>query len=184
MRLDYNSPVILTYSLICVIVFLANFLTHGLVNQVITLSPYFDFLSPLSYLRLFSYIFGHASVDHILGNLSFILLLGPILEEKYGGQNLIFMIGMTALATAIINILFFSTGILGASGIVFMFIVLVSFANFKEGHIPLTFVVVMLLYVGKEVLNSFQPDNVSQFGHIAGGVCGSMFGFAARWINK
>ena len=34
-----------------------------------------------------------------LGNLTFILLLGPILEERYGTGEITFMIFATALAT-------------------------------------------------------------------------------------
>ena len=87
------------------------------------------------------------------------------------------MIAATALITGLINVLFFSTGLLGASGIVFMLILLVSFTNVTDGKIPLTFILVALLFVGKEVIQSMQADHVSQAAHIIGGLCGSFFGF-------
>jgi membrane associated rhomboid family serine protease len=90
---------------------------------------------------------------------------------------MIFMMAVTAFVTGLANTLFFSTGLLGASGIVFMLILLASFTNFRKGEIPLTFILVLALYVGKEVVTSFSQDNVSQFAHIAGGLCGSLFGF-------
>ena len=90
------------------------------------------------------------------------------------------MIILTALITAMLNISFFSTGLMGASGIVFMLILLVSFTNSKEGEIPMTFVLVALLFIGKEVLQSLNSDQVSQFAHIIGGFCGSVFGFIGR----
>jgi len=183
MKLDYNSPVVLTFSLICTAVFVASQLTVKAIDPLFTLSPYFDPLSPLSYLMTISHIFGHADAQHLLGNLSFILLLGPILEEKYGSQALIFMIIVTAVITSVFNILFLSTGLMGASGIVFMFIMMVSFTNFKQGKIPLTFVLIFLLFVGKEILNSFAADQVSQFAHIVGGVCGSLFGYYSRLLK-
>jgi len=126
---------------------------------------------------MISHVIGHASVEHLLGNMTFILLLGPIVEEKYGGGKTALMILITAIITAIINMMFFSTGLLGASGIVFMLILLVSFTNMKDGKIPLTFILVALLFVGKEVIHIMQEDNVSQAAHIIGGICGSAFGF-------
>jgi membrane associated rhomboid family serine protease len=115
-----------------------------------------------------------------MGNLTFILLVGPIVEEKYGDMRTLFMILITALVTGILNILFFHTGLLGASGIVFMLILLVSFTNTRSGEIPVTFILVALLFIGKEVLQSLSTDQISQFAHIIGGICGSFFGFTNR----
>ena len=56
-------------------------------------------------------------------------------------------------------------------------ILLASFTNFKRGEIPLTFILILVLYLGQEVMNFFRSDNISQFAHIAGGFCGSLFGF-------
>jgi len=105
------------------------------------------------------------------------LLLGPILEEKYGSQRLLIFILITAFTTAVINTLFFSTGLLGASGIVFLFILLASFTTFKSGEIPLTFILVFLIFMGQEAFGSLRQDNISQFAHILGGIIGSVFGF-------
>jgi rhomboid protease GluP len=177
LRIKYNSPVILSFSFICAIVFGLNLLTANSLLSWFTAPVVFNF-GIKGILSMFSYIFGHANMDHLLGNLMFILLLGPIIEEKYGSSKLLVMIVLTAFATSLLNILFFNSGIIGASGIVFMLIVLISFTNVESGKIPLTFILILLLYLGREVINSFQMDNISQFGHIIGGVCGSLFGFA------
>jgi membrane associated rhomboid family serine protease len=66
---------------------------------------------------------------------------------------------------------------LGASGIVFMMILLASFTNFRKGEIPLTFILVLIFYVGNEVMSAFRNDGVARFAHILGGFCGSIFGF-------
>jgi uncharacterized membrane protein YdcZ (DUF606 family) len=87
------------------------------------------------------------------------------------------MIAVTALVTGALNVLFFTTGLRGASGVVFMLILLASFTNFSKGEIPLTFILVMLLYLGREIFNSFSSNNISEFAHIVGGFCGSLFGF-------
>lgn len=182
MRIRYNAPFTLTFSILCAAVVAANqFLVPGLTKDWFTVGGQGSFVwdSWMSYLRLFSYSLGHADWAHLLGNLSFILLLGPILEEKYQTPTLLIMALITALITGIVNVTFFSTSLVGASGIVFLMILLVSFANVRAGEIPLTFVAVLALYLGKEVLEAFTNDNVSQFAHIAGGVAGSVFGFVA-----
>ncbi|MGI9255926.1 MAG: rhomboid family intramembrane serine protease, partial [Salinispira sp.] len=107
----------------------------------------------------------------------FILLLGPILEEKYGSVNLLFMIIITALATGIASILLSNITLLGASGLVFMMILLSSFVNVQKGDMPLTFLLVLLIYLLREFLTAFQTDSISQLAHIVGGAVGSIFGF-------
>jgi len=90
----------------------------------------------------------------------------------------------TAIVTAIFQVIFFTSGLLGASGLVFMFIVLVSFADVKEGTIPLTFIVVVLFFMGKEIMSSMSNDNISHYAHIAGGILGGVFGFTAQRVKQ
>lgn len=178
MKIRYNAPVILTFSLICAAVLLISGMVGGSFMKVFFLClPHMSFTDPLTYLRIFSHAIGHSSWAHLIGNLSFILLIGPVLEEKYGSKRLIIMMLIAAGITGILNTLFFQTGLLGASGIVFMFIILGSFTNIKAGEIPLTFILVVILFLAKEFTDAFQKDSVSQFAHIAGGICGSVFGF-------
>ena len=139
---------------------------------------------PVSIFNLFSHVLGHGSIEHLMGNMTFILLLGPIVEEKYGSRFTLLMIVFTAFITGLLNITFFSTGLLGASGIVFMLILLVSFTNVKGGQIPLTFILVAGLFIGKEIFQSLNSDQVSQFAHIIGGICGSFFGFLGKKNGK
>ncbi|MBA7616491.1 hypothetical protein ES703_23787 [subsurface metagenome] len=58
-----------------------------------------------------------------------------------------------------------------------MLILLSSFTNIRAGEIPLTFILVVLLFLAKEIITAFTQDNISQFAHIIGGICGSIFGF-------
>jgi membrane associated rhomboid family serine protease len=176
MKISYNAPVILSFALICSAIFFIDSFMAGNVMPYFSVGTQFS-AHPVVLFSMFSHVIGHASIDHLLGNMTFILLLGPIVEEKYGSGKTLMMIAITAVLTAIINMAFFSTGLLGASGIVFMLILLVSFTNVKDGKIPLTFILVALLFVGKEIVHVFQDDNVSQAAHIIGGICGSIFGF-------
>jgi membrane associated rhomboid family serine protease len=129
------------------------------------------------WVTLISHVAGHSSWNHLAGNFAIILLVGPMLEENYGSLSLLVMILTTALVTGIINVLLFPTGLTGASGVVFMMILLASFTNFRRGEIPLTFILVLILYLGNQLLESFNTGSISHFAHIAGGFCGSLFGF-------
>lgn len=181
MKIKYNSPVILTFSLLCIIAFAIEASMPGLASAFM-LTPDFSFLSPLSYFRLFSYTIGHASMAHLVSNLSIILLIGPAVEEKYGTGRLVFMMIVTAIVTAALQILLFHEGLLGASGIAFMLIILGSLTNFRSGEIPLTFILIAFIFMGNEVVSSFKPDNISQFAHIAGGTAGAFFGL--QFVKK
>lgn len=180
MSIKYNSPVILTFALACSAIFFLDRFMAGTLMNYFSVGNTVDISNPLSIFSLFSHVLGHGSMDHLLGNMTFILLIGPIIEEKYGSRFTLVIILLTALVTGLLNVTFFDTGLLGASGIVFMLILLVSFTNVKGGQIPLTFILVALLFIGKEVIQSLNSDQVSQFAHIIGGVCGSIFGFVGR----
>lgn len=180
LKLKFNSPVILFYALLCSFVLFVDNFTGINVMKLFTLYNETNFLNPIAIFRLFSHVIGHQNLAHLMGNMTFILLLGPMVEERYGSGKTLLMIAATALITAIANILFFNTGLLGASGVVFMLIVLVSFTNVNKGEIPLTFILVAILFLGKEIMGSIYHDSISQFAHIIGGVCGGLFGFVDK----
>jgi membrane associated rhomboid family serine protease len=178
LRPAYNSPVVLTFALAACLVMIGNNMTRGyLTPSFFAVYPGFELRNPLFYFRLVSHVLGHKNWSHLVANFSVILLVGPALEEKYGSSRLIKMMLITALATGLLNAIFFSTGLLGASGLAFMMILLSSFTNHKDGELPLTFVLVVVLYLAKEVVQAFSQDDISQFAHIMGGICGSLFGF-------
>ncbi|MEM7735074.1 MAG: rhomboid family intramembrane serine protease [Deinococcota bacterium] len=176
-KLDYNAPVILTFAILAVGIFIVGQLIPAFIGRYFLVRGSMSLLNPLDYFRLISHVLGHGSWQHLFGNLTLVLLLGPILEEKYGSIPLLIMIVVTALVTGIINIVFFSSGLLGASGIVFMLIILVSIVDLEAGSIPLTFVLVVVIFLGGEFVDIFRNDNISQMSHIIGGAVGAFFGF-------
>lgn len=179
MTIRYNAPTTLTFTLVCAAVLALDAIFPGLTEAWFSVPGRGGF-NPHSFrdfVRLLTHILGHADINHFLSNFSFILLLGPILEATYGSGSLLIMTVITAIVTGVLNILLFSSGLMGASGIVFMMILLASFTNFNKGEVPLTFILIMLLYLGKEVFNAFKANNVSEFGHVIGGLCGSVFGY-------
>lgn len=185
-RISVNSPVILGFTAICLISLILGFITGGRSTNLLFSVYHSSWLDPLTYVRFIGHIFGHAGWEHFLGNIMLILILGPLLEEKYGKMDMIFIIVITAIVTGLINFIFFpSVRLLGASGVVFAFILLSSFTGFENGKIPLTFIIVAVIYIGQEVYSGiFVQDNVANLTHIIGGIVGSAYGFAANKIRR
>jgi membrane associated rhomboid family serine protease len=178
MKIHYNSPVILTFTFISTIVLIVNGITgNWLIPALFVIPGSVSWADPLTYIRLFTHIAGHANWAHLVGNFTLILLIGPMLEEKYGSRLIMIMMLTTACITGLLNVGLFDTGLLGASGVAFMLIILSSITRIKSGFIPLTFILIIILFLGKEIFEAFSRDNISQFAHIMGGICGSVFGF-------
>ncbi|MFP4151752.1 MAG: rhomboid family intramembrane serine protease [Alkalispirochaeta sp.] len=178
MKIRYNAPVTLTFALLAsATLILDQTVFPQLLERFFVIGPSMNPANPVDYFRLISHVIGHSSWVHLMGNFAFILLLGPILEEKYGSTGLFIMIVVTAVVTGLINVLFVRGGLLGASGVVFMMILLVSFTNIRQGEIPLTFILVVVLFLTQEVVDSLRNDSIAQFAHIAGGIIGGTFGF-------
>lgn len=174
---QYNSKVILTYFFISLIVLWLSSLTKGKSNKLFS-SNRGNIFNPLTYLKMFTHILGHSNWNHFKNNFLYILLIGPIIEEKYGSYNLIIMILITAFITALINIILTKKQILGASGIAFMLILLSSLVNLETGKIPITFVLIFIFYIVSEIKDGlFKKDNVSHLSHIIGAICGFIYGF-------
>ena len=182
-RLSFNSPVILGFTLACFIVLILDKVTGSASTRAFFSVYQSSLASPFTYIRFFGHVLGHASWDHFFGNIMMLLVVVPLLEEKYGSANILFVILATALVTGVINFIFFPhVQLLGASGVVFAFILLASLTSIEEEKIPLTFILVALIYIGQQVYDGlFIRDNVSNLTHILGGIVGSSLGYV---MNK
>ncbi len=175
MKIKYNAPVVLTYAL----------LSLACLTLPVAKSTGFNFASPSQlafttpefYLRLVSYVFAHANWPHLMGNLVIILLVGPLLEDKHRSWKLFEMMLVTSVATALLNAFLFHASLIGGSGLAFMMILLSSFSNFSAREIPLTFILVAVIFIGSEVVSILKIDQVSQFSHLVGGCIGAAYGF-------
>ena len=174
---SYNSPVILTFSLLSLGVLLLAHLTGGRSTTLLFSVYRFRLTDVLGYLRLFLHVLGHSGYDHLASNICMILVVGPMVEEKYGSKNVLIAIAGTALVTGIVHIATSSAIMLGASGIVFMLILMASITNFRGGYIPLTLVAVAVIYIGSEVSSGVRfDDNIAHMVHIVGGMMGIIWG--------
>ncbi|MBR6186043.1 MAG: rhomboid family intramembrane serine protease [Clostridia bacterium] len=185
-RISFNAPAVLGFVGICVAVQVLSVLTGGASNRALFSVYRSSFADPLAYLRCIFHVFGHGDWSHLMSNMMYVLILGPMLEEKYGTSNMIFVMLVTALVTGVLNLILFpGTRLLGASGIVFAMILLSSITTEKEGAIPLSFILVAALYIGQQIYEGiFLQDNVSQLTHIAGGVVGSVLGFMMNRMQR
>ena len=179
LRITFNAPVTLGFVFLCFVVTLAGIMTGTKSTMAIFMTYHSSLRNPLTYIRFFTHIFGHSGWEHFIGNASFLLLLGPMLEEKYGSKEMIEVIAITAVATALINYIFFiNVALCGASGVVFAFIILASFTGFKAGEIPLTFILVAVIFIGQQVYQGIAiMDNISNMAHIVGGIVGACIGY-------
>lgn len=176
----FNAPVVLTFALLALIVLLLDGATGG-VSTFRYFSVYrSSFSDPLTYVRMLGHVLGHTGYSHYMGNMLLLLLVGPTVESRYGSRATFFFILLTALVTGAVHFAFFpGSTLLGASGVVFMLIVLSSFTDTKRGGIPITMILVVALFLGREIIDCLVvEDNVSQLTHIIGGACGLVFGFA------
>lgn len=176
LRITYNAPVVLTFTIAAVAVFLLCQVAPSL-QLWFTAWPHL--VDARSYAGLATHILGHASWEHLISNFMLILLIGPILEERHGSRPLLIMIMLTAIVTGLANLALSQHGLVGASGVAFMMILLASMANMRGGEIPLTFIAIALIYLGGEVVHSFRSDGISHLAHLVGGAAGAAFGFLA-----
>lgn len=178
-KITFNAPAVLGFAIAGFVVMILNLLTGGASNRLLFTTCRSSPLSPLTWIRLFTHVLGHSGWDHYIGNMAYLLLLGPALEEKYGSKRILGVMAAAALSTGLVHALLFpNVSLCGASGVVFAFILLTSFTGFREGELPVTVILVALIYIGQQVYDGlFVRDNVSNLSHIVGGLVGAGAGY-------
>lgn len=180
LKLSYNAPVSLTFAILALIALILGSVTNGWTTGHLFSVYRCSLADPLAWFRFFGHVLGHSGYAHYIGNMVLILVLGPNLEDRFGSWNVLWAILFTALVSGVIQFVFFpGSALLGASGIVFMMILLSSFGGVRNGVIPITLILVAVCYLGGELWDAiFKDDNISQLTHIVGGLCGTFLGFA------
>ena len=175
--LHYNAYVILSFFFMSLLVLILSFITNKKSNKLFT-SCRGNMFDIFTYIKMFTHILGHSNYNHFKNNFLYILLVGPIVEEKYGSINLLKMILITAFVTALINMIFTKKRILGSSGIVYMLILLSSLVNIEKGKVPITLILICIFYIVSELRDGlFKKDNVSHLSHLIGALVGFVYGF-------
>lgn len=181
LNIKYNSPVILSFVFISALALILNYLTSYASNFYLFSVHRGSLIDPLFYIRLFTHVLGHANLSHYTNNMLLILLVGPMLEEKYGSKNILIIIMIVGFITGMVNVIFTNNILLGASGVVFAFILLASITGNTNGGIPLTLIIVTVIYLGEQIYQAiYLQDNVSQLTHIIGGIIGLVIGLSLQ----
>ena len=178
-RFQYNSPVIISFFLVSLVALILGWLSNGWTTAFLFSVYRSSFRDPFTYIRLVCHVLGHGDLEHFFGNMLMFLVIGPPLEERYGSRMLLVGIFLTALVSGLLQVVLFpNSGLLGASGIVFMLIMLSSLSGMGNGRIPVTLILVAVLYLGRELYSIlFIKDDVANLMHIIGGMCGTAYGF-------
>ncbi len=181
-KLQFNSPIILSFFFISLAALAIGTITHGTATMALFSAYRASLLDPLTYVRFLGHIFGHANISHFFSNMLLLLVVGPPLEELYGSKTLICCILSTAIVSGLLQFILFPNSILlGASGIVFMLIMLSSLSGAKSGKIPITLILVAVMYLGQELYSIFfVQDSIANLMHIVGGICGIGWGFLLK----
>lgn len=174
---QYNAIVTLTMFFVSLAILIINSITKGYITKKFFSTERASLLNPITYIRFFTHILGHKDWKHFSGNYMKILLLGPLMEEKYGAVLFLAMILTTALITAIVNFIDGKYRIYGASSVVYMLIVLSAFVNLTANKIPITLVLIILFYLVDEIKKLPKMDGIGHGAHLVGAICGAAFGF-------
>ena len=185
LKFSYDAPVTITFSLVCIIVFLLDkFVFKNYLGTNILCSPTaasgvlpFNFGEVLSYPRLILYVFSSTSVSLLLTNLIFIILLGPSMEERYGSVVIGIMIAVSSLFSGVLTACFCKESLTGSAPIVFMMIFLSAFMSFSKKKLPMSFIMIIGMFIAVEILNKGANGVVGVLINMAGGLCGSLFAF-------
>ena len=168
-----------TFVLLCVVIYLISTLVPA-TRPILGVHDTWNTFRVLQYPSLITHILAHSSYDHLRGNMTHLLLTGPAVEHIFGSFNLVLILLVVAIVSALVHICVgkANTYQLGASGVVFACILLNSLVSANSGKIPVAFVITTTLYLGDELWKFvFPTDNVSHHAHLTGGLVGAVAGF-------
>jgi len=139
-KVDIDAPFTLSFAFLCLVVqILHSIFGRAFVINYFSIMPfkYFVWTNIGHYIRVFSQVVGHSGWEHLTGNMINLLLVGPSCEREFGFKNLTKLVGYVCIASSVAHMLFASnTSVqLGASGVVFMLILLNSLLQLKTGTV-------------------------------------------------
>jgi len=136
------------------------------------------------WVRLLCHPLVHANMQHLFNNMTLFMVLGPSFESRLGARRFCYVVFGCAVAEGVVNALISDYYLIGASGVVFMFILMFPLhthaTDITQREIPVAFLLVALLYIGQEIIHIRRNDGISHTCHIVGGLCGALLGLASR----
>ena len=184
-KFSYDSPVALSFAIITVLVYLLNTLVlKGKIDSFFYAPTAasgefaFNFKEAASYLRLVLYQFGYFDLYFLFRDLIIILLLGQILEERYGSVIMGLMMFFSSLFSGVLNACFCTGKIYGAASIVIMMVFLNTLTSISKKNVSILSVATIALVVCSEFFTK-SHGFLGVIVSVAGGLCGSLFAFLA-----
>ncbi len=191
-HLIFDSPVVLSFVLISLVIFIADCASSSFVSSFLACRASkgevpFNFSSFIDYIRLILYVFGYHSSSDFFITMMVLLLLGPLIEERYGSSIFSLMIFVTSLSGGVLTATLSSENLLGSKGIAFMLIILSFLSEFSKGYIPASCLLSFILFfmdgfIGLKSdmhFSDFTQYSVKVLVLLASGISGSLFGFLA-----
>ncbi|MBR4004517.1 MAG: rhomboid family intramembrane serine protease [Treponema sp.] len=199
----FDSPVVLTICAVSTLVFIFDtFVFKGKAVQVLFSCPMahgenvFKFSNPLNYLNLLLHVFGSSGAPAFFVNTLLLLAMGPQLEERYGSLMLGLMCGIAVLVTGVLTACLGIQPVMGTMCLVFLMIFLASLTTLSKNSLLASWTAGLVMFTAYSLYSGFQNPavervegvnsfiffmqrNVVTFISMAGGLCGSLFGFLA-----
>ena len=185
-----RSPVV-TYAIICVsvLVSLLGFFDHSLIHRF-GLVP--DTLSGIRLFTLFSSLFFHGNFLHLVENLYFLFLFGPLAEDALGRKRFLLLYFLAGVSGGLLHALIdprASSVAIGASGCISGIISYVAFAfpsfsfcvywcyRMLNISAEIFLVIWVFLQLAGLLTQIYGLGEVSAAAHLAGAVVGVIFFF-------
>jgi membrane associated rhomboid family serine protease len=177
-RLTIEAPVVLSFVTLCTVLFFCLPSSSG--RWLGVHDTWNSSRIPWQYTSLLTHIAAHVDMGHLRGNMTHLLLTGPSVERAFGSKNVLYILLVVAITSAIMHIWVggYYTHQLGASGVVFAFILLNSLVSASHGKIPVSFILTAIYYLGDELYDFFfDKGPTSHHAHLTGGLVGAAAGF-------
>ena len=128
--------------------------------------------------RILTALFAHANLEHLVANLSALVLFGLVLEGRIGPRRVFWLFIISGIA---INLFSPYDRSLGASGAIFAIlgtlVVLRPLMMVWVYGMPVPMIVAGLIWLGIDLFGVFYPSSVANLAHIAGLGSGILVGF-------
>lgn len=129
--------------------------------------------------RLWSSMFLHASLTHILGNMSSLIFVGNILEDLIGHVRYLLVYILSGVGSAYLSLLFLNpnTVSVGASGAVFgiigclLIVTMFRYSNWKNGVVS-ALLYTILINLGISIID----PSINLYAHLGGLITGIVCG--------
>ena len=206
-RLVVRAPVVVSFAaLSCLVLLVDSAPMRRRLQPHIMIVPwrYCTHFWSRDWIRFVAYTVSHKDLTHLTGNFSSILLIGPLLEQTYGSWRLLRIMVVTVVIAGVLSSVLFNTALIGASVVVFLFLILGSSVACHMGvpqggspggrsrqEVPISFACVLVLTFGREIVLALKSDgSVSHFSHAVGGIIGGVLGlgllnrFLPSWLAR